>query len=136
MRDSMINSSGALCLTYSGDAVYCMTENPDLAYAVPEEGSNIFFDCMVILDTCDNVDAAYKFINFLLDPEVATVNTEYIGYSTPNAKVMEQIASEYLDNNAFNPTGDVIARCEVFLDLGDFTQVYSDAWQDVKWYTP
>ena len=136
MRDSMIGGSGALCLTYSGDAVYCMQENPDLAYAVPEEGSNIFFDCMVILDTCDNVDAAHQFINFLLDPEVATVNTEYIGYSTPNAQVLDLIDEEYLNNNAFNPRDDVINRCEVFLDLGDFTQVYSDAWQEVKRYTP
>jgi spermidine/putrescine-binding protein len=136
MRDSMIGGSGSLCLTYSGDAVYCMQENPDLAYAVPEEGSNIFFDCMVILKTCDNVDAAHQFINFLLDPETATINTEYIGYSTPNAKVLDLISEEYLDNNAFNPSSDVIGRCEVFLDLGDFTQAYSDAWQKVKLYTP
>jgi|AGTN01.2.fsa_nt_gi Spermidine/putrescine-binding periplasmic protein len=136
MRDSMIGGSGALCLTYSGDAVYCMMENPDLAFAVPEEGSNIFFDCMVIPVTCKNEDAAYQFINFLLDPEVATINTEYIGYSTPNAKVMELIGEDYLSNNAFNPSDDVIGRCTVFHDLGDFTQVYSDAWQEVKWYTP
>lgn len=136
MRDSMINGSGALCLTYSGDAVYCMSENPDLGYAVPDEGSNIFFDSMVILDTCDNVDAAHKFINFLLDPEAATVNTEYIGYSTPNKEVMNLIDEEYLNNNAFNPGDDVINRCTVFHDLGDFTQVYSDAWQEVKWYNP
>lgn len=136
MRDSMIGGSGALCLTYSGDAVYCMQENPDLAYAVPDEGSNIFFDNMVILDTCDNLDAAYQLINFLLDPEVATVNTEYIGYSTPNAAVMDLISQDYLDNNAFNPSDDVIERCTVFHDLGDFTQVYSDAWQEVKWYNP
>jgi spermidine/putrescine transport system substrate-binding protein len=136
MRDSMIGGSGALCLTYSGDAVYCMQANPDLAFAVPEEGSNIFFDCMVILDTCDAADAAHQFINFLLDPEVATINSEYIGYSTPNAKVMELIDPEYLANNAFNPSDDVISRCTVFHDLGDFTQVYSDAWQEVKWYNP
>ncbi len=136
MRDSMINGSGALCLTYSGDAVYCMSENPDLAYAVPEEGSNIFFDSMVILDTCDNVEAAHQFINFLLDPEPATVNTEYIGYSTPNAEVLKQIDEAYIGNNAFNPGDDVIERCTVFHDLGDFTQVYSDAWQEVKWYNP
>ncbi len=133
MRDSMIGGSGALCVTYSGDAVFCMTDNPDLAFAVPEEGSNIFFDCMVIPDTCKNEDAAYQFINYLLDPEAATINTEYIGYSTPNAKVMELIGEEYLSNNAFNPGDDVINRCTVFHDLGDFTQVYSDAWQDVKW---
>lgn len=134
MRDSMIGGSGALCLTYSGDAVYCMTENPDLAYAVPEEGSNIFFDCMVIPDTCDNVDEAYAFINYLLEPEAATENTEYIGYSTPNAEVMKMISEDYLANNAFNPSDEVIDNCTVFHDLGDMTEVYSEAWQEVKRY--
>lgn len=136
MRDSMINGSGALCVTYSGDAVFAMMENEELGYSVPEEGSNIWFDNMTILKTCDNPEAAEAFINFLLDPEFATINTEYIGYSSPNAKVLEMIDEEYMANNAFNPPIDVIENCEVFLDLGDFDKVYADAWQQVKWHTP
>ena len=136
MRDSMIGGSGALCLTYSGDAVYCMTENEDLAYCVPDEGSNLWFDSIVVLKTCKNVEAAEKFINFRLDPQIAAVNTEYIGYSTPNAKALELIDETYLTNNAFNPASDVVSRCIVFHDLGDFTEVYSDAWQQVKLFKP
>jgi hypothetical protein len=49
---------------------------------------------------------------------------------------MDSISQDYLDNNAFNPSDDVIGRCAVFHDLSDFAQVYSDAWQEVKWYTP
>jgi spermidine/putrescine-binding protein len=136
MRDSMINGSGALCLTYSGDAVYCMQENEDLAYCVPDEGSNLWFDCMVIPKSCDNVEAAEKLINFLLDAEVAKTNIEYIGYSTPNAEALKIIDPEYLANNAFNPEDDVLDRCVVFHDLGDFTEAYSEAWQEVKLYKP
>ena len=136
MRDSMINGSGALCLTYSGDAVYCMQENEDLAYCVPDEGSNMWFDCMVIPKSCKNVEAAEKLINYLLDPKVAKTNIEYIGYSTPNAEALKIIDPEYLSNNAFNPADDVTDRCVVFHDLGDFTNVYSEAWQEVKLYKP
>jgi len=136
LRDSMIGGSGAMWLTYSGDAVYCMQQNEDLAFSVPEEGSNLFFDCMVIPKSAKNPEAAEKFINYLLQPDVAKINTEYIGYSTPNAEAMKIIDPEYLANNAFNPGDEVIARCEVFGDLGEFTQVYSDAWQEVKLYNP
>ena len=58
----------------------CMEENPDLAYVVPKEGSNMWFDSIVVTKDCQNMDAAYRFINFLCDPEVAakTRNTSAI----------------------------------------------------------
>jgi len=90
----------------------------------------------VIPKSAKNPEAAEQFINYLLEPDVAKTNIEYIGYSTPNAEALGIIDPEYLDNNAFNPANDVIARCEFFGDLGDFTQVYSDAWQEVKLYNP
>lgn len=136
MRDSMINGSGALCVTYSGDAVFSMMENEDLGYAVPDEGSNLWFDCMVIPKSSQHQEAAEAFINFLLDPEVATINTEYIGYSTPNTKALEMVDQWYIDNNAYNPADDVVERCTVYHDLGEFETKYAEAWQEVKWYTP
>ena len=136
MRDSMINGSGALCLTYSGDAVFSMMENEDLAYMVPEEGSNLFIDCMVIPKASKNAEAAELFINFLLDPENATLNAEYIGYSSPNTEVLDLIDEAYVQNNAYNPDREVIERCTIFNDLGEFTQAFAEAWQQVMWYKP
>ena len=136
MRDSMINGSGALCVTYSGDAVFSMLESENLGYAVPDEGSNLWFDCMVIPKTSQHQEAAETFINFLLDPEVAKINTEYIGYSTPHNKALEMVDQWYKDNNAYNPAEDVVKRCTVYHDLGDFESKYAEAWQEVKWYTP
>lgn len=134
IKDSMIAGEGALSVVYSGDAVWCTDEeegNPDLAYAVPEEGSNIWFDNIIIPKASDNTEAAEMFINFLCDAEVAKQNTEYIGYSTPNKAALSLMDSEWLENEIYNPSDEVIERCEVFHDLGEFTEVYSKAWDKI-----
>lgn len=134
IKDSMIAGEGALSVVYSGDAVWCTDEeegNADLAYAVPEEGSNIWFDNIIIPKASDNTDAAEAFINFLCDAEVAKQNTEYIGYSTPNKAALELMDPEWLENEIYNPPAEVIERCEVFHDLGEFTEVYSKAWDKI-----
>ncbi len=91
MKDRMVAGEGALGVIYSGDAFWCIQENPDLAYAVPEEGSNIFCDTVVVLKSTPNKAAAEMFLNFLCDPEISLANTNYIGYSTPNKVAMENV---------------------------------------------
>ena len=76
-------------LTWSGQAADMMWENEELDYVVPEEGSNLWFDNMVIPKTAKNVEGAHQFINFMLDPEIAAQNTDYVGYSTPNKAAIE-----------------------------------------------
>lgn len=132
MRSSMVNGKAAMAVIYSGDAFCCIDENPDLAYAVPEEGSNVWFDNVVIPKTAKNVEAAHAFINFLNDASIAARNTEYIFYSTPNAGAMALLDDYFTDNETYNPPADVLARCTVFHDLGDFIEVFNDAWTKVK----
>ena len=66
----MANEEAAIGLVWSGDAADIMWENEDLDYVVPEEGSNLWFDNMVIPKTAKNIEGAHQFINFMLDPEV------------------------------------------------------------------
>jgi len=132
LRDRMIAGSGALAVTYSGDAYAAIIENPDLAYCVPDEGSNIWFDNMVIPRSSKNKDAAYLFIDYLLRAEVAAANADYIGYSTPNAAAMELLDAEMVDDEVFNPGQDVIARCTAFVDLGEYEKLYHEAWTRLK----
>lgn len=132
VKDQMIGGNGALAVVYSGDAMYCMGENEDLAYAVPMEGSNVWFDNIVVLKTTQYPEQAQKFVDFLNRPDIAKRNTEYIGYSTPNKAALELLDAELLENETYNPPQDVLDRCEQFHDLGEFTEVYNNAWLRLK----
>lgn len=132
MRASMINGKAAMAVIYSGDAFVCMDENEDLAYAVPEEGSNVWFDNVVIPKSAKNIEAAHAFINFLNDGAIAARNTEYIYYSTPNQAAMDRLDEYFTGSEAYNPPKEVLDRCTVFHDLGDFVSVYNEAWNAIK----
>ena len=128
----MINGTAAMCVTYSGDALMAIAESEDLAYAVPNEGSNVWFDNIVIPNTSTHTAEAEAFINFLCDAEVAKQNAEYIYYCSPNRAALELLSDEFVADPTFNPPQDVLDRCTVFHDLGDFVGVYSDAWTKIK----
>jgi spermidine/putrescine transport system substrate-binding protein len=71
VKDKMISEEAALAVVWSGDAFFCMKENPDLDYVIPKEGSNYWFDSIVIPANAKNKAAAGKLINFLCRTGVA-----------------------------------------------------------------
>ena len=131
VRDSMINNEAALAIIFSGDAIYCMGENPALAYAIPREGSNIWNDALVIPKGARNKEKAEAFINYLCRPDISLKNTEYIGFSTVNTETLKMLPAELLENPAYWPGDEVYERCEYFLDLGDFVKEFDRAWTEV-----
>lgn len=132
IKMELINGSAAMGVVYSGDAVYCISENPDLVYVVPKEGSNVWFDNIIIPKTSQHTAEAEQFINFLCDAKVAAQNSDYIGFSTPNAEALKLMDPSYAADPTYNPPQDVLDRCQIFQDLGDFVKVFSDAWTKVK----
>lgn len=133
IKDKMAAGEAALAVMWSGDALYAMELNEDLAYAVPKEGSNIWVDPMVIPATAKNKENAEKLIDFLCRPEIAKMNCEYIWYSSPNSAAIELMGEDYTANSTINPAQDVIERCEWFHDIPDtFLTVYNTLWGQVK----
>ncbi|MEW4372173.1 ABC transporter substrate-binding protein [Paenibacillus kandeliae] len=114
----LANNEAAAGLVFSGDASEIMSENEDLDYVVPEEGTNLWFDNMVIPKTAANVDAAHKFINFMLDPKVAAQNAEYVGYSTPNDAALKLLPEDIAGDERFYPPSELTDRLEVYDNLG------------------
>ncbi|MCL2351520.1 MAG: spermidine/putrescine ABC transporter substrate-binding protein [Firmicutes bacterium] len=131
VRDSMIGNEAALAVVYSGDAIYCMDNNPDLAYAVPKEGSNVWSDTLAIPKSCKNKAGAEAFINYLCKPEVALKNSEYIGYSTVNSAAFDMMDDSVKTDPAYWPTDDVFSRCVYYRYLGDFEKNYAEAWTEI-----
>ena len=114
----MVNEEAAISLTWSGQAADMMYENEDIDYIVPEEGSNLWFDNMVIPRTASNIDGAHAFINFMLDAEVAAQNADYVGYSTPNLAALDFMDPEVTGDERFYPDEETRGHLEVYRNLG------------------
>ncbi|MBM7649444.1 spermidine/putrescine transport system substrate-binding protein [Bacillus ectoiniformans] len=133
IRMLLENDEAALGVVWSGTAAELMWKKDNLEYVVPEEGSNLWFDNMVIPKTAKNVEAAHKFINFMLDPKVAAQNTEYVGYSTPNKKALEYMPKEIVNDERFYPSPEQTERLEVYENLGpDMLAYYNELFLEFK----
>lgn len=130
------NEEAAIGVVWSGEAADIMWENEDLDYVVPEEGSNLWFDNMVIPKTAKNIEGAYQFINFMLDPENAAQNAEYVGYSTPNKQALKYMDEEITGDERFYPDPNMTERLEVYDNLGKkMLAYYNDLYLEFKMHT-
>lgn len=131
-KDLMVAGEAALALVWSGDALYATEKNENLAYCVPEDGSNIWIDGMCIPKESKNQEAAMLFIDFMCRPEIAYKNQQYIYYSTPVAEVVNMYTDEEKNNLTLNPTQDIVDRCEFFLDISEHNALYESMWMEIK----
>jgi len=131
VKNAMIVGEAALAVVYSGDAMFSISQNPDLNYVVPREGSNIWFDSAVIPAGARNQAGAEAFINFINDPQIAMRNTMYTGFSTTNRGALELLPEEMSNNPIYWPSDEVYYRSEAFIDLGEFTHAFNRAWTEV-----
>ena len=135
MKGYMIQNNAAIGVTFSGEASQMLEKNPNLKYVVPTEASNLWFDNMVIPKTVKNQDVAYAFINFMLKPENALKNAEYVGYSTPNLPAKEMLPEETREDKSFYPDAATMKHLEVYEKFDHkWTGKYSDFFLQFKMY--
>lgn len=91
--DAMVNEQKDIAVSFSGDAAYILSQNENMAFFVPEEGTNIWIDSMVIPADANNVELAHKWIDYMLDAEVALKNTEFVGYTSPVVSAYEAVVA-------------------------------------------
>ncbi|MCF6465725.1 ABC transporter substrate-binding protein [Clostridium sp. Cult2] len=132
VKDLMVGEEAALAVVWSGDAVAMIRENENLEYVIPKEGTNLWFDNMVIPKSGNNKELAEKFINFMNRPEIAARNTDYIGYSTANYKALEFLPEDIVNSEVAYPTDEEIGEVEIFKDPKDFLKVYDEIWLEIK----
>ena len=132
--NKMESGEAAMVPYYVGDYIIMKDINPDLAFVYPEEGVNIFVDAMCIPRTAQNVDAALKYINFMLDPEIALTNAWYIGYASPNTAVLEdEDYAEMAENQLLYPDEAHMPNVEYFHNLPQETlNRFSELWNEIK----
>lgn len=133
--DKMEGGEAALAPYYAGDAITMINENPDLAFAIPKEGTNYFVDAMCVPATSTQKEAAEMYINFMCETQVALANCEFIGYSTPQVEAEKLLPDELRNSPIMYPSKEVLANTEIFNVLPDeLNQAMDEAWSDVKSY--
>jgi len=134
VKEKLINSEAAMGVVFSGEAPIILKENPNMDFVIPKEGTNFWIDGWVITKNSKNVDNAHKFINFMCRPDIAVVNFEYLGYSTPNTGVRELVEDEELKNSAIAfPSSDVYKGQETYKYLGNkMDEYYNGLWMKIK----
>ncbi len=127
-------ASGEFLLThgYSGDLMLVQSENEDIQIAVPEEGSQINFDDMVIPVGAPQPELAHKMINFILAPQSAAELTEFIYFLCPNLPSYELLSEEIRQDPILFPPAEIVAKLETLADLGENNVKYTKIWDEIK----
>lgn len=131
--DAMAAGEKDLAVMYSGDATYVLSENEDLAYIEPKQGTNVWLDAMVIPANAKNVDLAHEFINFIASKEVSKAISEEVGYTSPITSVVNQIhgiGGVYEGIDAYIPRANY-AKDEEFYFNAKTKAILTELWSKV-----
>jgi len=128
-RTQMLSGDMNMAMCYSSDANEIMSEDEKLKYALPKSGSSLWTDTMVIPKFAPNVDAAYAWMNFVLQPSIAAKICERLSFATPNKKAMELLPDEVRNNISLFPPEAALEKCERILPVSpEMTEIYESFW--------
>jgi putrescine transport system substrate-binding protein len=111
-------ANGDICVAmgYSGDVFQAAGrakeagKGVEVAYAIPREGAAMWFDFLAIPKDAPHVEAAYAFLNYILEPEVMAAVTNKVYYANPNTKAAPFVAKEIIEDRAIYPAPEVMQR--------------------------
>lgn len=132
--DNMAQARKALGLIYSGDAAYVMSENENMGFYMPTSGTNLWSDAMVIPKNAKNPKLANEFIRYITSYDASMDNSSYVGYTSPNKEVMEELGGkggDYDGINAYTPRSGY-DKDEVFQYDEATRKIIADLWSRVK----
>ena len=138
----MEGGNAAIGAYYAGDYLSMLENNEDLAFAVPDEGSNWFVDAMCVLKDAPHKEEAEAWINFIASTEANLANMDYIWYASPNKEALEQYPAYYeelyeeeLDPEIYEimaASQETLDRCQMYVVLPYETRtLYNVLWTEL-----
>jgi spermidine/putrescine transport system substrate-binding protein len=130
--EKMEGGNAAIATYYAGDYLTMAENNEDLAFVYPKEGTNIFVDSICVPSNASNYEAAMLYINFLLEPDIALANAEYLCYASPNTSVFTNPDYSYYEEEILYPTENNMPKTEYFHDIDpEIRSYYEKLWEKV-----
>ena len=135
----MEGGNAAIATYYAGDYISMRENNEDLAFVIPEEGSNWFVDAMCMLKDAPHQREAHMWMDFIASTDANLANMHYIGYASPNREALERYPDYYLEQEGEELDPEIfeimvtppetLERCEAYLNLpGETLTLYKDLW--------
>jgi spermidine/putrescine-binding protein len=127
-------ASGEVVLAHGwgGPIARAMAERPSIRYVVPKEGATLWADCLVVLRTAPQRDLAMRFIDFLMEPEIAARTSERLKFASASRGAREHVSEATRNNPAIYPPADQLERLEWMRDVGPAIRLYDRAWTELK----
>jgi len=136
---SLANGSTCLAVGWSGDIIQARDRaeeaknNVHVAYSIPKEGAPQWFDMLAIPKDAKHPQNAYAFINYLLQPEVAAANSNFIHYANPVPKATSLVSEEIRNDPTIYPPADVAAKMFTYsINPPEVDKLYTRLWTEIK----
>lgn len=138
-KTALIAGDVDLGMVWTGEAFTANQENPAIQYIYPTEGPILWQDNFVMLKDAAHADAAYAWLNYMMQGDVFWLTIRDFQYTNPNKAAVDyakanqpEVYSAYADSPITNPSADVVASGHGIEDVGDATPLYDDIWVEVK----
>lgn len=131
--EALLNKEVAVAQSYSTDALQAAAKSHGkIEYVIPEEGSSLAIDNIVILKGAKNLAEAHQLINFMLSPEVNQKFVQTVFGGPVLKSTRENLPKELQNNPALFPQASLLKNMEGIRDLGDATALYDSVWTKIK----
>ncbi len=132
VREALDEGTVWAAMCYSGDAAMVAAENENVAFFIPKEGAPLWVDNFVISRDSKHSEEAHRFINFMLEPEIAAANSNYTYYASPNQAAKSLLDPELLADESINPPDEIRKRCSVLAEITELREELANrAWLKV-----
>ncbi|WP_415715199.1 extracellular solute-binding protein [Maridesulfovibrio sp.] len=131
-KQALLSNEAMVGQLWNGEAFVASQENPAIKYVYPQEGYSLWMDHLAIPRGANNIEEAYKFINFVLRPDISARIAAEMGYSSPNAEAVKLLPEAVRNNPISYPPDEILARGEFEVGLGKATPVYEKYWLKLK----
>lgn len=138
-KTALIAGDVDLGLTWTGEAFIASQEVPSITYVYPEEGAILWQDNWAIVSNAPNLDAAYAWLNYTMQPNLFWLMLRDFPYINPNKGALEfaktnhpDLYEPYMASPITNPPQEAIDKGHRIKDVGEALPLYDQIWTEIK----
>lgn len=131
-EDSLVSGEAVAGFMYSNQAAKGQAADESLKPVFPTEGMPIYIDCFVMSKDAPNKEETYKFLNFIMDPEISARIAEITKFTSPNKGAEDYLSEEFKNNIMLNLPDEVIENTSFYINVEDVLEEYDHIYLEFK----